>query len=407
MSRSKKNLSRRELLKNVLAGSAAAALGPGAAKVLGAAAEGVSSGGAARGGTAVSGGIPRVVLGRTGERIPRLVQGTAMNLNLALLKRSYDLGVTYLDTADCYSGGNSEKVIGTFLEKTGLRKKIWITTKSDRHDPQGMVKTLRQSLQRLKTDHVELLFLHNMGDIKSLSGEMKQTVARLKKSGKIKYFGFSTHAPTVAEALHAAADAGWVDAIMFKYNFRAYGDDALNRAIDHAKQANIGLIAMKTQASAFSFGEKVEPFKVKGFTQHQAVLKAVWEDERIDAAVSHMQNVQQLEQNVAAARDRTRLGAVFIDDLHRYADATSDRYCRGCDHICSAALERPIPVADTLRYLMYHDEYGEADRARGLFRQLAAAERDHTGVDFRRASEACPYGLDVAALMERAHRVLA
>lgn len=388
-----RQIDRRTLFKGTLAGAGALGLGaPGRAL--------------AQAGSAAS-EMPTAVFGRTGERIPKLVFGTSFPLTLPLLKRAVDLGVTYFDLADCYVGGRSERVAGDFLQRTGLRKRIWITTKSDAHDPDGFERTLQGSLGRIQVDQVDLLFLHNLEDGAYLSPALKSRVEKLKRDGKIRFFGFSTHASTVVETMTLAARLGWVDAIMFKYNFRSYGDRPLNDAIDACKKANIGLIAMKTQGSHYSFAQRVPPFQAKGFTRHQAVLKAVWQDSRIDAIVSEMTNFDQLEQNVAAALDRTRPGALEIDSLRRHAEATEHLYCHGCEQHCAPALARPVRVADTLRLLMYHDEYGEPERARRLFTAIPPAERALGEVDFAPASRACPHGLDVAALMDRARRVLA
>ncbi|OGL18826.1 MAG: hypothetical protein A3K12_04280 [Candidatus Rokubacteria bacterium RIFCSPLOWO2_12_FULL_71_19] len=441
-----RQIDRRTLFKGTLAGAGALGLGaPGRAL--------------AQAGSAAS-EMPTAVFGRTGERIPKLVFGTSFPLTLPLLKRAVDLGVTYFDLADCYVGGRSERVAGDFLQRTGLRKRIWITTKSDAHDPDGFERTLQGSLGRIQVDQVDLLFLHNLEDGAYLSPALKSRVEKLKRDGKIRFFGFSTHASTVVETMTLAARLGWVDAIMFKYNFRSYGDRPLNDAIDackkanigliamktqgshysfaqrvppfqakgftrhqavlkavwqdsridaivSCKKANIGLIAMKTQGSHYSFAQRVPPFQAKGFTRHQAVLKAVWQDSRIDAIVSEMTNFDQLEQNVAAALDRTRPGALEIDSLRRHAEATEHLYCHGCEQHCAPALARPVRVADTLRLLMYHDEYGEPERARRLFTAIPPAERALGEVDFAPASRACPHCLDVAALMDRARRVLA
>lgn len=401
------NVSRRRFLKTALAGSAAAALGATATEALAAAAAPApATGTGAAPGVAPAPSIPQNVLGKTGQRIPRLLLGTVVPAGLPQLKLAYDLGVTYFDTADCYGGGKAENLIGRFVEKSGVRKNLWLTTKSDNHDPRGMEELLTRSLERLHTDYVDMFFLHALTDINVLNAELKSTVERLRKQGKLRFFGFSTHAPNCADTLAASADLGWIDAVMFKYNFRAYGDLELNRAIDKAKEASVGLIAMKTQASAFSFLQKVEPFEAKGFNRHQSVLKAVWEDRRIDAVVAEMTNAQQLEQNVAAARDLTRLGSATMERLQRHADATAHLYCHGCEHLCARALDRPVALADTMRCLMYHDEYGDPARARGVFQALPAELRDLRSIDFSPAARACPYKVDVVALMRRAAEVL-
>lgn len=64
---------------------------------------------------------------------------------------------------------------------------------------------------------------------------------------KLRHFGFSGHAGNVAELLHKAAKAPWLESVLFRYSFRSYGDKELNAAIDAAHKAGVGLIAMKTQ----------------------------------------------------------------------------------------------------------------------------------------------------------------
>ena len=68
--------------------------------------------------------------------------------NQLLLKQALKWGVTYWDTADCYEGGNSENGIGQFLKKyPETRQKIFLVTKSDKHDPKGLSELLDRSLK--------------------------------------------------------------------------------------------------------------------------------------------------------------------------------------------------------------------------------------------------------------------
>ena len=354
--------------------------------------------------------VPRRVLGKTKETVPVLLMGGAMKFDPAFdprLAEGMRFGVNYIDTADCYAGGASEIGVGGFLEKTGKRKDIWITTKTDKHDPAGATKTLQQSFERMKTDYVDLWFLHMLQDEKFLSDDMAKTAERLKKEGKIRFFGFSCHDGNVAELITRASELPWIDAIMFRYNFREYGNDKLNKAMDAAHKSGIGLIAMKTQASAISFEEGVKKFEEKEFTKHQAVLKAVWADERISAAVSHMDTLDKMKSNIAAALDKTSLAQADIMDLQRYADSTRHLYCAGCQHICNAVVPAGIEIGTTLRYLMYHDSYGNGESARQLYAQLPAAARRFEGVDFTRAATLCPHKIDIAQHMQRAAEVLA
>src|SRR5262249_9591179 len=145
----------------------------------------------------------------------------------------------------------------------------------------------------------------------------------MKKQGRIKAFGFSCHSGNVVDLLNKAAQTSFVDAIMFRYNFRSYGNKDLNRAIDACAKADIGLIAMKTQGSETMDADAPARFEQTGkWNKFQATLKAVWSDSRISAAVSQMDNFEKLKQNIAAATDHHELGMLDRGALERYAQAT-------------------------------------------------------------------------------------
>lgn len=354
--------------------------------------------------------VPRRVLGKTGKKIPILLLGGAVGFDKRFdpkIAEALRYGVNYIDAADCYNGGSCEPAVASFHTRIKARKDLWITSKSDAHDPKGFETTLNTSLEKLKTDYVDMYYLHAFEDGSMLNAELRKVVERLKKQGKLRHFGFSCHDGNVAELLQLAAKTPWVDSVMFRYNFRKYGEAKLNGAIDAAHKAGVGLIAMKTQGSEASFKGAVERFRKQGkWTKHQAVLKAVWEDKRITAAVSHMDTFDKLRENVAAALDRTKLTAAERSALDAYAAATRSLACDGCDHYCNPAVGAPVRIGDTMRFLMYHDVYGEADKARALFQRMPPSARALAGVDFRGANRACPNGVDVAAHMKRALQVL-
>ena len=355
----------------------------------------------------MAGRIPTVTLGKTGEKVTTLGFGGGVKVTPQLLNATLTEGITYIDTAQGYGGGDSEKAIGEILEVNGRRKECFIVTKSGQHDADSFVSNLEKtSLERLRTDYVDLYCLHNIKDPDRLDSEMKATAERLKASGKIRFFGFSCHDAGMVGAVNRAAEVGFVDAIMIKYNFRTYKEDDLNRAIDRCTEAGIGLIAMKTQGGAVeSFQDRVDPFVASGFNKYQAALKAVWTDERMHSVVSSMNTIQKVQENAAAARNKT-LTAAERRLLDRYAAETDHLYCRGCADLCEGCVNGPVKIADTLRYRMYHEYYGEHDLASHLFRRLPAAERSIAGVDFAAAEAACPHRLPIGELMRDAAIVL-
>lgn len=353
--------------------------------------------------------MPTRVLGRTGLRVPVLEVGGTYRFTRRYVQRAIELGCTFFDTAASYVNGASETTLGQSIAALGVRRKVTIVTKGHPRDPGGLAHAVEASSQRLRSDTIDVYYLHNLSRPEVVADpEWEAAVAELQRRGRIRHFGFSCHNEHVVPLLHAAAKSRFVDVVMFKYNFRSYGDQELNGAIDVAHKAGIGLIAMKTQGSAISFSERVNPFVEQGLSKHQAVLKAVWKDERIASAVSCMPSVQVLEQNAAATHQA--LTAAETEAIERYAAATRSLYCPGgcggCRRECEAATGHRIAIADTLRYLMYHDSYGWREEARRKYARLAINRKLLTDKELRIAAAACPKGVAVRELVARADRML-
>jgi hypothetical protein len=349
--------------------------------------------------------VPRRKLGKTGVMVPILNLGGTYDLvdNQILLRRSLDWGVNYWDTADCYNNGNSELGIGKYFGgRPDARKDVFLVTKSDSRGSEGIQKLLDQSLSRMKTDYIDLYFLHGIAGGEELSDDVKNWVEKAKREKKIKFFGFSTHS-NMAKCLDAAAKAGWIDAIMTTYNFREMQNPEMQAAVDACHKADIGLIAMKTQAKGpATEGDKklVSHFMEKGFTEHQAKIKAVWQDERIATICSAMPNVAILISNVAAALDKTKLTQADMDVLKEYAAATCTGYCAGCQEICAAAMPE-VPIRDMMRCAMYHDSYGSRRLAHESFAAIDAATRNKmVSLDYSHVEQMCPNRLQIGRIVK-------
>jgi len=359
--------------------------------------------------------VPRRTFGRTGVKVPILALGGIFDVasNQLVVKQAHDWGVTYWDTATSYNGGKSEQGYGMYLEKNPqARKDIFLVTKSG-GNLEAMTNALNQSLARLKTDYIDLYFKHGLSDTSELNDDVKAWVEKAKADKKIHFFGFSTHS-NMENCLQGAAKLGWIDGIMLKYDFRIMQTDAMKAAMDAATQAGIGLTAMKTQGGATIKTETEADLKMgghfiqRGFTQHQAKLKALWENPQIATICSQMPNTTVLQANIAAALDKTALTAADHAVLREYAEATCPGYCAGCTRFCEAAPGHQAPIGDVMRALMYHRSYGDHELARTTFRQLPeAARRGLAGFDYAAAERACPHGLPIAQLMREAGEMFA
>ena len=358
--------------------------------------------------------VPRKQLGSTGVDIPIILMGGSMTFDPKYdkrLHRAFQLGVDYVDTAQIYAAGQSQKTLAPFLKQVG-REKVWVTSKvklvGSKMTPENYERGLDSNLEDLETDYLNLYFMHMIESTDNLGPDYIKMGERLKSSGKTKFFGFSCHHGNVPELMNKAAEVGkdGIDAIMFRYNFRQYGDVELNKAIDACKEAGIGLIAMKTQGSVPEDIESVVKFQSDNFTLGQAKLKSVWADDRIDAVISHMENVEHLMENTAAAMSDTKLSMNEYMQLNRLAALTAAHHCLGCNHRCESKVDARLRISDTLRYLMYHESYGRSGEARDLYRALEHTERDFDGIDLAAAMEACPQGINIAEKLAHARRVL-
>jgi hypothetical protein len=357
--------------------------------------------------------MPLRTFGRSGIRVPILSMGGMFDITTSqlLLRQALQLGITYWDTAAMYTGGKSEIGIGQFFEREpAARKQVFLVTKASGAgaNPAKMTPLLDQSLERLKTDAVDLYFLHGISSAKVLTPEVKAWAEVQKKAGRIRLFGFSTHT-NMAECLAGCAGLGWIDGVMTTYNYRLMHEDAMRRAIDACVKAGIGVTAMKTmgggQVKTESEAERAlgGRFLERGFTMEQAKLKAVWADERVSAICSQMPNATLMRTNAAAALDRIELTARDLDDLRRIAAENEATYCAGCANLCEAAAPGGAPVSDILRALMYDRSYGQLDQAREVFAAMhpgLRAQLPH--LDYRAAEANCPRHLPIAQWVREA-----
>jgi predicted aldo/keto reductase-like oxidoreductase len=414
MPRDKRNLSRRDFIKTAgVAGLGSALIPLGAAQ---------QAHGNAKGPASDQKKVPTRPFGKTGVDVSILSLGGELKpADQLVFRQAFKMGVTYWDTADSYGWGKNEKAIGKYFSRfPDDRKKIFLVTKAATSDPQKLTEKLRTSLERMKTDYVDLFFIHYVKDVKKeLTDVVKAWAEKAKAEGKIRLFGFSTH-KNMEKTLLAASKLGWIDGIMTTYNYRLMVMDEMKRAVDACVEAGIGLTAMKTQAvftANFysSIGSETdealkltENFLKKGYTTEQAKLKAVWENPNIASICSAMPNMTILQANVAAALDNKQLADSDRQRMQQYAQHTAPGYCAGCAHICESAVGNTIPISDILRFSMYHHGYGDRETARRLFKELPAEVRANMlKADYSRAEKSCPQNIRIGKVIEQAYQDLA
>lgn len=349
-------------------------------------------------------------LGRTGLKVSAVSLG-AMRLNEpAVMHKAVDLGINYFDTAHSYQNGNNERMLGNVARERG-RDKLLLATKVhpfqlDQEVPEEYrmlaKKTLHEmteeSLKRLQTDYVDVLFIHNIMD-KSwpLNQEVLAFLEKTKKEGKARFVGISIHDPRCyVEAIEETLKAPVYDVILAWFNFKSppeYG-----AALKKAHSANRGIIAMKTQSGGYDAG------KTATVSPQQAALAWVLEKDFVDCTIPGMVNMEQLLENVAAVG--RKVGWSERKTLHTYYNKIRNRYCIMCG-ACSATCSKTADIAAINRALMYYEGYKDFDLGCQTYRLLTSRVNGGSCEDCSSPTCRCVNGIRIAQRMRHAHRLFA
>lgn len=207
-----------------------------------------------------AGDIPTTTFGKTGVKVSVIAQGGArMDLHptveaaAAHVRKVYDLGVSYFDCARMYWGGRSEEAYGIGLQ--GVRKNVFLTTKSAKRTAKEAQEELETSLRLLKTDHVDLWQMHtieNQSDIDKIlaPGGAMEAFEAAKKAGKCRLIGFTGHFDPEAHAAFLKAYDKW-DTVMMPIHAADHAYLSFEKAaLPVAKEFGIGVQAIKVFGKA-------------------------------------------------------------------------------------------------------------------------------------------------------------
>ncbi len=272
----------------------------------------------------------------------------------SLLNRAIDLGINFVDTADCY--GDSEEKIGRALNRR--RKEFYLSTKIDERDGPGVLKKLERCLQRLKTDWIDLILFH---DVRGSEYEKiferggLEALEKARKQGKVSQIGISIHQSI--SMMKKAVESGVFSALMVAYS--AIDEDRLTAdLIPSAHKKGIGVIAMKPLAG----GKLAEPLSgwnrkyFKGESPAQVSLRYILTNPHVTCAIPGMTNLKELEENVKVGEDLRNLTSEEIGVYMDWVGEVGKGFCRNCGY-CLPCPEG-IPIPDIFRFESYYERYG-------------------------------------------------
>lgn len=292
-----------------------------------------------------------------------------------LLRKAYELGMNYFDTAHGYT--DSEEKIGLAL--SDVRKDIIISTKSPAKDKKTLLEQVQMSLERMKTDYIDILQLHNP-DILPDPEDPDSTYGGLleaKKKGWVRHIGITNH--SLARAV-AAVKSGKYETIQYPFSSLATDEEVeLTRL---AKQEDVGFIAMK----GLSGGLITNAATTFSFIKQYDNVVPIWGIQR----ESELLEFIEMEKNPPAYDDAMK--ALIEKDRRELAG----NFCRGCGYCKPCPAQIDIPTMARMSLLLRRSPYQRYMTEEFREKMLVIEQCRHCGACMSR----CPYHLNTPELLQ-------
>ena len=297
-----------------------------------------------------------------------------------LLRKAYEHGINYFDTARGYT--DSEEKIGIAFGDMGIRDKIYIATKSHSRNPDDLKRDLETSLKNLKTDYIDIYQFHNPKQVyRPGDGTgMYEAVLEAKEQGMIRHISFTNHSLKIA---HECVDSGLYETLQFPFSYLS-GEQELE-LVRKCKEKNMGFIAMKGLSGGLITNSAAA---YAAIAEYDNVLP-IWGIQReyeLDEFLSYIDNPPSLTPELRAviAKDRGELVGDF---------------CRACGYCLPCTVEIDIPTAARMSQLIRRSPSAPLMSPE----QQAKMKQVDNCVDCGVCKTRCPYGLDIPNLLRKCY----
>ncbi len=291
--------------------------------------------------------IPTRLMGKTGKRISMIGFGgwdlgfIDENLAINMIHSGVDQGVTFIDNAWEYNGGRSEEVVGKAITSGKLRDKVFLMSKVCARDYEGAKQHLEDGLNRMQTDHIDLVMLHSIqydGDRERVfdpdNGAVK-ALLEARKEGKLKYIGFSGHRDPQIHLDMLAMPFEW-DAVLLPLNIMdAHYNSFQKRVLPELLSRQIAPLGMKSLVGNFNRISQRVNISAELCRRYAMSLP-------VSTLVCGWQNMDEMQLCIDIARDFEPLTESKIEELlvtseNSAADGTAELYKDsrsgyGCSH---------------------------------------------------------------------------
>lgn len=325
--------------------------------------------------------MKRIQLGSTGIEIEKNgfgalpIQRISKEDAAHLLRKAYDGGINYFDTARAYS--NSEEKVGYAF--AGMRDKVIIATKSGAQDAEGLRRDLETSLRMLQTDYIDVYQFHNPAFCPKPGGAdgLYDEALKMKAEGKIRHISITNHRLAVARE---AIDSGLYATLQFPFSYLS-GEQELS-LVEGCRKAGMGFIAMKGMAG----GLIRDGYAAAAFMETQAEVVPIW----------GVQHEWELDQFLDCVKNGAELTAERKETIARDRKELSGDFCRGCGYCMPCP--QGIMINQCARMVLMARRAADRDWKTEYWQE--EMKKVDNCVHCNSCASKCPYGLDTPRLLE-------
>ncbi len=293
-----------------------------------------------------------------------------------LVRKAYDAGFTFFDTARVYS--DSEEKLGEAFD--GMRDKIFIASKTQAQNGEDMKKDLETTLKNLRCDYLDLYQFHNPsfcpkpGDGTGLY----EAAEEAKKQGKIRHIGITNHRLSVAKE---AIESGLYETLQFPFSYLSGKQEI--ELVKMCEKADMGFIAMKALAGGL-INNSAAAYAFLAEFDNVLPIWGIQRESELDEFISYIDNPPVMNDELKAVIDHDR-------------GELSGEFCRGCGYCM------PCPVGIEINNcarmsLMIRRAPSDAQMTPEMQAKMKKIEDClHCG----KCKEKCPYNLDTPTLLEK------
>ena len=345
-------------------------------------------------------------------RLPEVEENGAWRVDeeraIPMLRRAYELGVNYFDTAVMYCHGQSQYTVGRAIKP--FRDKVMLSTKlpmGDVHERGDFRRILEQSLARLDTPYIDFYHFHGINrrvfDEKIMGYSLMDEARRALDEGLIRHISFSFH--DKPEAIRYIVERGEIfSSILLQYNLL---DRANEEYMAYAHERGLGVVVMGPVAGGRLAAPSELSEKLLGRASTatpELALRFVLGNRNVSCALSGMRSMEMVEENTAIAAEEEPMSEAdwvraktMMEEIKKF----SDLYCTGCSYCMPCP--KGINIPSVFNCHTYRSVYGLVGPAKDAYRRIKNPDDTRAGspvsacVQCGACKKKCPQYIDIPA----------